>query len=37
MKGFPLLVATVLLGVWDPKERDLLRSLLRGATTDPTT
>ena len=29
--------ATVLLGVWDPKERDLLRSLLHGAATDATT
>lgn len=27
--------ATVVLGVWDPKETDLLRSLLRGAAADP--
>jgi O-antigen/teichoic acid export membrane protein len=26
--------ATLLLGVWDPKERELMRSLLRGAATD---
>ena len=26
--------ATVVLGVWDPKERELVRSLLRGAATD---
>ena len=28
-------VATVLLGVWDPKERGLVRALLRGAAADP--
>ena len=28
--------ATVLLGVWDPKERGLIRTLLRGAAADPT-
>jgi O-antigen/teichoic acid export membrane protein len=28
--------ATVLLRVWDPKERDLVRSLLQGAAADPT-
>jgi O-antigen/teichoic acid export membrane protein len=27
--------ATVLLGVWDPKERGLVRALLRGAAADP--
>jgi O-antigen/teichoic acid export membrane protein len=27
--------ATVILGVWDPKERDLVRSLLQGAAADP--
>jgi O-antigen/teichoic acid export membrane protein len=27
--------ATVVLGVWDPKERELARSLLRGAPADP--
>jgi O-antigen/teichoic acid export membrane protein len=27
--------ATVVLGVWDPKERELVRSLLRGAAADP--
>lgn len=28
--------ATVLLGVWDPKERGLVRALLQGAAADPT-
>jgi len=28
--------ATVLLGVWDPKERGLIRTLLQGAAADPT-
>jgi len=28
--------ATVLLRIWDPKERDLVRSLLQGAAADPT-
>ena len=28
--------ATVLLRVWDPKEKDLVRSLLQGAAADPT-
>jgi hypothetical protein len=27
--------ATILLGVWDSRERDLVRTLLRGAAADP--
>jgi len=35
LAGAAFAAATVLLGVWDPKERELLRSLRRGAAADP--
>jgi O-antigen/teichoic acid export membrane protein len=36
LAGVAFAGATFLLRVWDPKERDLVRSLLQGAAADPT-